>query len=69
MSVEVELEVVHYLASLLWQSVFLYEWEHSQLRRSECRRQKQNDAGLSVVELFLTIRVAHDAEEHAVNAY
>lgn len=66
-SVEVELEIVYNLASLLWQSVLLYKWQHSELGRSECRWQKKYNTCLTILELLLTIRVTHNREEHTVD--
>ena len=36
LAVEVELQAVDNLTSLLWQTVLLREWEHCQLDRSQC---------------------------------
>ena len=67
MGVEVELKVVHDLASLLWQTVLLDQRHNGQLHGSERCGQLEHHAGLAVLELLLTVRVAHDAEEHAVH--
>ena len=53
---------------LLWQTVLLREWEDGELDRGKGCREAKHCACLSVFKLLLAVAVAHDGEEHAVNA-
>ena len=65
--IEVELQVVDNLASLLWQTVFLYQWHYGKLDRSKSCWQLQYYACFAILELLLIVCVAHDREEHTVD--
>lgn len=67
LAVEVELQVVDNLASLLWQTVFLYQWHYGKLDRSKSCWQLQYYACFAILELLLVVCVAHDREEHTVD--
>lgn len=68
LAVEVEAQVVHDGTCYFGQSVFLDQRHDGQFYRSQCGRQAQHYAGFAVLEFLLAVAVAHDAQEHAVNA-
>ena len=63
-----ELQCIDNLAGLLGQSVLAHQRQHSQLGGCEGCRQLQHDACLAILQLLFGIGVAHDAEEHTVDA-
>ena len=67
LAVEVELQVVDYLAGLFRQSVLLHERHHSQFHRSQCCGQLQYYASLAILQFLLLVCMTHDREEHTVN--
>ena len=69
LAVEVEAQVVDDFTSLFGQSVFLHQRQHGQFHGRERSRQFQNGARFAVFELFLVVGVAHDREEHPIDAY
>ena len=53
--VEVELQVVHNLASLFRQTILLQQGQHGQLNRSQWCGQFQHYAGFAVLKLLFAI--------------
>ena len=67
LTIEVELQLVNDLASLLRQAILLHQRHHSTLHRSQCCGQLQHHAGLAIFEFFLLESVTHDAQEHTIH--
>ena len=67
LAVEVELQLVDDLTSLLGQTIFLHQRHHSTLHRSEGSRQLQHHAGLAILEFLLLVSMTHDREEHTIH--
>ena len=68
-TLEVKLERVHNLTSLLWQTVLLNKRQNGSLYRGKYRRQLQNHTAVTTLKLLLLVRAAHDREEHTVHTY
>ena len=67
LAVEIVLEIVHHLLSLLRQAVFVNQRQHGHLDRGKRRRDAQHDAGFAVLKLLDLVGMAQHCEEHTVH--
>ena len=64
--IKMELQIVYYLTSLFWQSIFLHKWHNSELNWCEGCRKLKDDTCFAIFKLFFLVRMTHYRKEHTV---